>query len=171
MPRQLGPQENLSDRSIILESTNPKNILGRISYLKNHMIPPEEFTVRPGFLTDRYVLELYPLYQEALRQTMAVDFDDLLILPLKIFERQPEILEKYRALYQYILVDEYQDTNRPQFLLIEALGKQHQKVCVVGDDDQSIYSWRGADIRNILSFNQIFPRSQIFKLEQITAQP
>jgi DNA helicase-2/ATP-dependent DNA helicase PcrA len=156
----------ISDRSIILESTNPKNILGRISYLKNHMIPPEEFTVRPGFLTDRYVLELYPLYQEALRQTMAVDFDDLLILPLKIFERQPEILEKYRALYQYILVDEYQDTNRPQFLLIEALGKQHQKVCVVGDDDQSIYSWRGADIRNILSFNQIFPRSQIFKLEQ-----
>jgi len=156
----------INDRSIILESTNPKNVLGRISYLKNHMIAPEDFTARPGFLTDRFVAALYPLYQEALRKAMAVDFDDLLILPLKIFEQRPEILDKYRNLFKYILVDEYQDTNRPQFLLIEALGKQHQNVCVVGDDDQSIYSWRGADIRNILNFSEIFPKCEVFKLEQ-----
>ena len=156
----------ISDRSIILESTSPKNVLSRISYLKNHMIEPENFSARPGFMADRFVAVLYPLYQGALRKAMAVDFDDLLILPLKIFQLKPEVLEKYRALYQYILVDEYQDTNRPQFLLIEALGKKHQHVCVVGDDDQSIYSWRGADIRNILSFNEIFPQCRIFKLEQ-----
>ncbi|MCK9245209.1 MAG: UvrD-helicase domain-containing protein, partial [Candidatus Marinimicrobia bacterium] len=147
----------ISDHSIILESTTPKNILGRISYLKNHMIEPDDFTARPGFLTDRYVAELYPLYQTALHKAMAVDFDDLLILPLKIFNLKPEVLEKYRTLYQSILVDEFQDTNRPQFLLIEALGKKHQCVCVVGDDDQSIYSWRGADIQNILRFNEVFP--------------
>jgi len=156
----------ISDHSIIVESTSPKNILGRISYLKNHMIEPDDFAVRPGFLTDRYVAELYPLYQAALRKAMAVDFDDLLILPLKIFNLRPEILEKYRALYQSILVDEYQDTNRPQFLLIEALGKKHQCVWVVGDDDQSIYSWRGADLHNILKFNEIFPKCRTFKLEQ-----
>ncbi|HPC35291.1 MAG TPA: UvrD-helicase domain-containing protein [Candidatus Marinimicrobia bacterium] len=156
----------INDRSIILESTSPKNVLSRISYLKNHMIEPENFSARPGLMTDRFVTVLYPLYQGALRKAMAVDFDDLLILPLKIFQQKPEVLEKYRALYQYILVDEYQDTNRPQFLLIEALGKKHQHVCVVGDDDQSIYSWRGADIRNILSFNEIFPQCRVFKLEQ-----
>ncbi|MFH1212456.1 MAG: UvrD-helicase domain-containing protein [Candidatus Neomarinimicrobiota bacterium] len=156
----------ISDHSIILESTSPRNVLGRISYLKNHMIEPADFEARPGFLTDRFVATLYPLYQEALRKAMALDFDDLLILPLRIFDQQPKVLEKYRMLYRHILVDEYQDTNRPQFLLIEFLGKQHQNVCVVGDDDQSIYSWRGADIRNILSFNEIFPKCQVFKLEQ-----
>jgi DNA helicase-2/ATP-dependent DNA helicase PcrA len=156
----------ISDHSIILESTTPKNILSRISYLKNHMIEPDDFTARPGFLTDRYVAELYPLYQTALHKAMAVDFDDLLILPLKIFNLKPEVLEKYRTLYQSILVDEFQDTNRPQFLLIEALGKKHQCVCVVGDDDQSIYSWRGADIQNILRFNEVFPKCKTFKLEQ-----
>lgn len=156
----------ISDHSIILESTSPRNVLGRISYLKNHMIEPADFEARPGFLTDRFVATLYPLYQEALRKAMALDFDDLLILPLRIFDQQPKVLEKYRTLYRHILVDEYQDTNRPQFLLIEFLGKQHQNVCVVGDDDQSIYSWRGADIRNILSFNEIFPKCQVFKLEQ-----
>lgn len=156
----------INDYSIILQGITTSALLSRISFLKSGMIGPDEYQPRKGILTDLLVKQIYPLYQKALEKANAVDFDDLLILPLKIFSSYPEILEKYRKRFCYILVDEYQDTNRPQFLMIEALGRFHEQVCVVGDDDQSIYSWRGADIENILRFEEVFPRARIFKLEQ-----
>lgn len=156
----------ISERGLILDNTKPNILHNRISYLKNHLILPETFVPRKGVPIDRLVAEVYPLYNQALVKNHAVDFDDMLILPLKIFQQEPQILTKYRELFRYILVDEYQDTNRPQFLFVETLAKEHRKICVVGDDDQSIYSWRGADIRNILSFHEVFPDCRIFKLEQ-----
>ena len=156
----------VSDRSIILEGTTVKNILSRISLLKNQMIAPEDFEPRPGSIYEQQVKLLYPLYQQALQKLDALDFDDLLILPLKIFDQYPEVLKKYQHKYRFILIDEYQDTNRPQFLFMEMLGRSHKHVCVVGDDDQSIYSWRGADIENILRFDRVFQGCAVFKLEQ-----
>ncbi len=156
----------IAEKELFLENTKATLIQSRISYLKNHMIEPDAFVPRNGVVTDKLVATLYPLYQQALFKNQAVDFDDLLILPLRIFQKYPAVLQKYRQLYRFILVDEYQDTNRPQFLLVEALAREHRQICVVGDDDQSIYSWRGADIRNILSFHEVFPECRIFKLEQ-----
>jgi len=156
----------ISEASVVLNGVTPKTIHSRISYLKNHLLTPEEFAPRPGVPADKLVKFIYPLYQQALVRADALDFDDLLILPLRIFNEQPKVLAKYRLIYQYVLVDEYQDTNRPQFLFIQALGGQHRQVCVVGDDDQSIYSWRGADIKNILNFSTVFPECRTFYLEQ-----
>jgi DNA helicase-2/ATP-dependent DNA helicase PcrA len=156
----------IADADIVLEQFNPKNVLHRISYLKNWLIGAEDFKPRRGSQLDQIVKQVFPLYQAALKRNNAVDFDDLLLLPLKLFDSKPAILKKYRTRYQYILVDEYQDTNRPQFLLIDQLAKKHRNVCVVGDDDQSIYSWRGANIENILNFEKHFPECQVFKLEQ-----
>lgn len=156
----------ISDFNIDLEGFLPKNVLSRISYLKNWLTSPEDFKPRPGNRFEYIVKELYPLYQKALKRSNAVDFDDLLLLPLKLFDKEPKLLEKYRLRYQYILVDEYQDTNKPQFLFIDLLAKKHRNLCVVGDDDQSIYSWRGANIENILKFDAQYPECRVFKLEQ-----
>jgi len=156
----------VNDANIDLEGFSPRNILSKISYLKNWLTGPEEFTPRPGVRFEYIVKEVYPLYQKALRKSNALDFDDLLLLPLQLFREAPEVLEKYRQKYQYILVDEYQDTNKPQFDLIDLLAKNHRNVCVVGDDDQSIYSWRGANVENILKFDTHYPECRVFKLEQ-----
>lgn len=156
----------ISDSNIDLEGFLPKNVLSRISYLKNWLTSPEDFKPRPGNRFEYIVEGLYPLYQKALKRSNAVDFDDLLLLPLKLFDKEPKLLEKYRLRYQYILVDEYQDTNKPQFLFIDLLAKKHRNLCVVGDDDQSIYSWRGANIENILKFDAQYPECRVFKLEQ-----
>ena len=156
----------ISDSNIDLEGFLPKNILSRISYLKNWLTGPEDFKPRPGNRFEYVVKEVYPLYQKALKRSNAVDFDDLLLLPLKLFDEVPGLLEKYRLRYRYILVDEYQDTNKPQFLFIDLLAKKHRNLCVVGDDDQSIYSWRGANIENILKFDAQYPECKVFKLEQ-----
>ncbi|MBO8131960.1 MAG: UvrD-helicase domain-containing protein [Candidatus Marinimicrobia bacterium] len=159
-------KSEIEKNDIILGGFDVKNIHKRISFLKNKMIYPEEFEPRVGNKFDQIVKKVYERYQEALVKANALDFDDLLLYPLKLFERFPEILEKYRILFQYILVDEYQDTNKPQFYLVEALARKHRNICVVGDDDQSIYSWRGAEIENILRFNEFFPDCQVFKLEE-----
>lgn len=156
----------LDDNDIILNGVKPRSLLRRISYLKNWMIGPEEFKPRRRSNIDQLIRQVYPLYQKALKRSNAVDFDDLLILPLTIFETYPDVLKKYQKTYRYILVDEYQDTNQPQFLLANALAREHRNICVVGDDDQSIYSWRGANVENILKFNQYFPECKTFKLEQ-----
>ncbi len=156
----------ISDSNIDLEGFLPKNVLSRISYLKNWLTSPEDFKPRPGKRFEYIVKELYPLYQKALKRSNAVDFDDLLLLPLKLFDEVPGLLEKYRLRYRYILVDEYQDTNKPQFLFIDLLAKKHRNLCVVGDDDQSIYSWRGANVENILKFDAQYPECKVFKLEQ-----
>lgn len=159
-------KEIVKRNNIDTEEFTAKSILNRISTLKNEGTKPDQFDPAEFSNFDKIVDLLYPMYQTALKRANAVDFGDLLALPMEIFQKKPGVLDKYQTLFQYILVDEYQDTNHIQFKLIKNLGKKHHNVCVVGDDDQSIYSWRGADISNILSFESTFPDARIFKLEQ-----
>ena len=121
----------------------PQEVRHKISYFKNKLINPAEAKKKAHLVIERTYADIYKNYQISLAKNNAVDFDDLLILPLELFEKHPDILEKYRNNWQYILVDEYQDTNKPQFTLVKYLAQKHQQICVVGDDDQSIYSWRG----------------------------
>jgi len=144
----------------------PQEVRHKISYYKNKLIYPDEAQNQAHLVIEKKYAEIYKNYQKALFDNNAVDFDDLLLLPLEIFEKFPNILEQYRKNWKYILVDEYQDTNKPQFMLIKYLAGAHQQVCVVGDDDQSIYGWRGADIRNILDFEKTFGNCEVFKLEK-----
>tara|TARA_A100001011_G_scaffold10271_2_gene11408 strand:- start:26053 stop:28233 length:2181 start_codon:yes stop_codon:yes gene_type:complete len=143
----------------------PKDLRFKVSYFKNRLISPDEAKKKATIIIDKHYAELYEKYQIALKENNALDFDDLLLLPLQIFEKFPKILKIYQEKWKYILVDEYQDTNKPQFMLVKNLAKSHQQICVVGDDDQSIYGWRGADISNILDFEKTFKNSEIFKLE------
>ncbi|SVA76617.1 uncharacterized protein METZ01_LOCUS129471 [marine metagenome] len=152
---------NLDEKSFV-----PKAMQAHISKAKNQMISPELManTVE-GFL-DEKTSEIYSQYQKALKTNNALDFDDLLLKPIELFNEHPGRLDFYQNKYQYVLVDEYQDTNKPQFEFIQALSREHRDVCVVGDDDQSIYSWRGADVNNILNFSDTFGEAHIIKLEQ-----
>jgi len=156
----------LKNERIETEKVTPKAILNKISKLKSDNIMPEGFKARKFIPLEELTEKVYPLYQRNLKKCNALDFDDLLLLPVKLFRSHPDILAKYQKRYKYILVDEYQDTNRTQFLLISLLSQKYNNICVVGDDDQSIYSWRGADVQNILDFEQTFKNSKIFKLEQ-----
>ena len=147
---------------------SPRAVRDRISDAKNHLIGVEEFRERYAgqdlFLSR--VAVVYGAYQEALKRQDAMDFDDLLVLPVRLFETNPELLRRYQRLFSFILVDEYQDTNRAQFRLLELLAGDHRNLMVVGDDDQSIYGWRGADLRNILDFEKSFPGASVVRLEQ-----
>lgn len=145
---------------------NHKNIQYQISSLKNKMVTPEDYSNATDNYRELKIADIYKEYQKLLKDNNSVDFDDLLLLPLEIFKKYPDKLKNYQEKYQYILVDEYQDTNKPQFEFIYALAKRHREICVVGDDDQSIYGWRGADIQNILDFENAFPKSKVIKLEQ-----
>ena len=144
----------------------PRSIQRAISNAKNSMVSVKEYTRRADSPLEENTATIYEAYQNALRKNNAMDFDDLLLKPLRLFEEQPAVLDKYRKRFRYILVDEYQDTNRAQFELVKQLAWEHQNLCVVGDDDQSIYRWRGADVRNILEFEQTFPECTVYKLEQ-----
>ena len=152
---------NLDEKTFV-----PKAVQAQISKVKNKMISPELMTKTTEGFFDEKVCEIYGLYQDSLRGNNALDFDDLLLKPLELFKAHPQRLKFYQEKYQYVLVDEYQDTNKPQFELIHALSSKHGDVCVVGDDDQSIYSWRGADVNNILNFSDAFGETSIIKLEQ-----
>ncbi|MBN2280565.1 MAG: UvrD-helicase domain-containing protein [Candidatus Marinimicrobia bacterium] len=156
----------IKNENIEPEKVTPNAILNKISKLKSDNIMPEAFVARKFIPVEELTERIYPFYQQTLKRCNALDFDDLLILPVKIFKKNPEILAKYQDRFKYILVDEYQDTNKTQFLLISMLSGKYNNICVVGDDDQSIYSWRGADIQNILDFEQTFRNSKTFKLEQ-----
>lgn len=137
-----------------------------ISDAKNRLISPEQFTVP---YADEYQLaaaELYPRYQKALKGFNAVDFDDLIMLTDRLFRECPDVLRQYQQRFQYLLVDEYQDTNAAQYGLLRQLAAGHGNLCVVGDDDQSIYGWRGADLGNILEFERDFPGTTVIRLEQ-----
>ncbi|MCH7496378.1 MAG: UvrD-helicase domain-containing protein [Candidatus Marinimicrobia bacterium] len=138
----------------------------RISWAKSHMLSPEQLAAQTNGTEADILVNVYRGYQLALKNNQALDFDDLLLLPLTLFDEHPEVLNRYRKLFHYILVDEYQDTNRPQFEFIRRLAQDHRRICVVGDDDQSIYTWRGADITNILNFSEVFKDAKVFKLEQ-----
>ncbi len=137
-----------------------------ISSKKNALLTPKDVADSAEGYIDEKLSDIYINYQNELEKNNALDFDDLLVLPIKLFNKNPEILDYYREKYKYILVDEYQDTNRPQFEFINLLSYKHRDVFVVGDDDQSIYGWRGADVRNILDFSKQYPDSKVIKLEQ-----
>lgn len=144
----------------------PKHeIRAKISDAKNKAEDPEAYLTGEAF-SDNTVLKIYRRYQKALEEANAMDFDDLLLLTLRLFKESPETLEKYRGRFRYVLVDEYQDTNGAQYRLVETLCHEHRNICVVGDDDQSIYGWRGADIRNILEFEKDFSGAKVIRLEQ-----
>ena len=138
----------------------------QISYYKSKLINPISFLEKSNNPFDISLSKILPIYMKELKENNAVDFSDLLLFPLEIFKNFPEILTKYQNKFKYILVDEYQDTNEPQFHFIKYLAEKHKNITVVGDDDQSIYGWRGADISNILNFEKTFPNCDVFKLEQ-----
>ena len=137
-----------------------------ISQAKNSGESSERFLLDSGTGMDDKLLEIYRAYQKKLKSSNALDFDDLLIKTVELFETCPDVLEKYRKKFRFVLVDEYQDTNAPQYRIIKLICGEHRNICVVGDDDQSIYGWRGADIRNILDFEKDFPGAKVIRLEQ-----
>src|SRR5256714_1768116 len=145
---------------------SPKVISSLISDAKNALVPPTEYESLAMDPVSRAAAKVYGEIETTLRAANAVSFDDLLVLPVEIFRKDESVLARYRDRFQFILVDEYQDTNRAQFQFIKLLGSGHSNVVVVGDDDQSIYGWRGADIRNILDFEKEFPAARVVRLEE-----
>jgi DNA helicase II / ATP-dependent DNA helicase PcrA len=144
----------------------PSAVLSRISWAKNHMLDPQEMYLQSADPITEKIAHIFEEYRKELRKSNALDFDDLLLETVRLLKSSSAVRERYQRRYQYMLIDEYQDTNRPQYELIKLLAGTRHNVCVVGDEDQSIYSWRGADIRNILEFEKDFPEARIIRLEQ-----
>ena len=156
----------LKDKNIDPKKYDPRSLLGSISSAKNELIDTEEFAKNSSGYYENTVSEVYTEFQKRLSKNQALDFDDLIMKTIQLFTRVPEVLEYYQRKFQYIHVDEYQDTNRAQYMLVKLLASRFQNICVVGDSDQSIYRWRGADIGNILSFEKDYPRAEVILLEQ-----
>lgn len=156
----------LKNLNIPKEQLTPNSVRNQISYLKNKMISPSIQQRKARTIIEKKIVEVYSEYQKELYKNEALDFDDLLLKPLELFDNNSKILKKYQSKWKYILVDEYQDTNRPQFYFLTKLAEKNKQISVVGDDDQSIYGWRGADVKNILDFEKSFPKCQIFTLEK-----
>ncbi len=144
----------------------PQQVRSRISHAKSARLGPSEFLAAASDPGAKAIAEIYEEYERELQRSNAMDFDDLLLKPLDLFVHQSDVLERYQHRFSHVLVDEYQDTNRVQYLLINAMSRAHRNLCVVGDDAQSIYSFRGADIRNILDFQHDYPDAKVFRLEQ-----
>lgn len=152
---------NLDDKQF-----TPRSVLGSISSAKNVLMDAKAFAAKASDFYEQKVADVYAMYQEKLRENNAVDFDDLLFLAVRLLQENEEVREKYQSRFQYILVDEYQDTNHAQYALTKILAARWRNICVVGDADQSIYAWRGADIRNIIDFTRDYPDAASIKLEQ-----
>lgn len=152
---------NLDDKQFM-----PRSVLGTISSAKNVLMDAKAFAAKASDFYEQKVADVYALYQEKLRENNAVDFDDLLFLAVRLLQEKEDVREKYQSRFQYILVDEYQDTNHAQYALTKILAARWRNICVVGDADQSIYAWRGADIRNIIDFTRDYPDAASIKLEQ-----
>jgi DNA helicase-2/ATP-dependent DNA helicase PcrA len=148
------------------KQTTPRSVLAHISWAKNHMLDPQEVYLQSADPKTERVAQIYAEYKKELAKANALDFDDLLLETVRLLKAASEVREYYNRRFQYILIDEYQDTNRPQYELMRLLAGTRHNVCAVGDEDQSIYSWRGADIRNILEFEKDFPEAKIIRLEQ-----
>ena len=144
----------------------PGAVLGRIESAKHELVSATDYPQYAYGWFQEAVAEIYPLYQKLLAKNKALDFGDLIFKTVELFENRPEVLEKYQNKFHYILVDEYQDTNHAQYVLTKLLAAKHKNICVVGDLDQSIYSWRGANFRNLLQFERDYPEAQVFRLEQ-----
>ena len=148
------------------KSLKPRVALGRISWAKNHMIDPQEYFLASANPMEEKIAHIFEIYKKELLKANALDFDDLLLETVRLLKSSAETRERYNRRYKYLLIDEYQDTNRPQYELMKLLAGPAANVCVVGDEDQSIYSWRGADIKNILEFEKDFPETKTIRLEQ-----
>lgn len=148
------------------KSITPSGVQWAISSAKNELVGPEKYRSMASSRIQLVAADVYPIYQRELRQAKAMDFDDLIMELVKLLQNEHEVLEHYQSQFQYILVDEYQDTNHAQYQLIKLLAAKHHNLCVVGDDWQSIYSWRGANYQNILNFESDYPKSKVIKLEQ-----
>lgn len=160
--KELSRKLNIDDKFLPV-----REIKARISEAKNRLLSPDGwFQQSARDYRCQMISDYYREYEQRLRASNALDFDDLLVKTLELFSQHPPVLEAYRNRFSYILVDEYQDTNYAQYMLVRLLAGQTQNVCVVGDDDQSVYGWRGADIRNILEFEKDFPRCKVIRLEQ-----
>ncbi len=144
----------------------PRVVLSKISWAKNHMIDPQEYYLNSSDPNSERIAHIFESYKKELAKANALDFDDLLLEAVRLLKVSAEVRERYNRRYRYLLIDEYQDTNRPQYELMKLLAGPGKNVCVVGDEDQSIYSWRGADIRNILEFEKDFPGAKTIRLEQ-----
>ncbi len=147
----------------------PQAVRSALSDAKNQLVGPEAFVAQHAEGFDfflRTVAKIYPVYQQSLREQNAFDFDDLLVKPVELFRDHVPVLERYQERFAFVLVDEYQDTNHAQFRFLEMLAARHRNIMVVGDDDQSIYGWRGADVRNILDFEQTYPGARVIRLER-----
>ena len=158
-------KQGLKELGIDDSATQPRMVLSRISHAKNRMEGPEviESSWNPR---DQHLGKLYAMYTKALKDARALDFDDLLLYTVELVEKSESVRRKYAEQFRYLMVDEYQDTNRPQYLLIQRLASAHRNLCVVGDPDQSIYKWRGADLKNILDFEHDFPEATVVRLER-----
>lgn len=148
------------------KQVNPRAILGQIGGAKNELVSPEEYGNFAMGPFQQAVHQVYERYQALLKGANALDFDDILLKTLELFEQHPEILAQYQERFRYLMVDEYQDTNKAQYRLVKLLAKKHRNIFAIGDDWQSVYSWRGADFRNILDFHKDYPDAKIIKLEQ-----
>ncbi len=164
---QLGlVKKALRDQNINDKSYPPRNFLSRISFAKMKGLSPEKVKHSKSLIMDPKTLDVYTQYEEELKRANALDFDDLLLKTYELFQMYPDLLEQYQNQFKYVMVDEYQDTNHIQYLLVKSLASGHRNLCVVGDEDQSIYSWRGADISNIMDFEKDFPEAKVVKLEE-----
>lgn len=159
--KQILKEMNLDDKRF-----QPSGILSRISNAKNALQDAAAFARQAGDFYEQKVADIYSRYEQKLQLNNALDFDDLLMLSIKLLQENKEVREKYQDRFDYLLVDEYQDTNHAQYLLTKSLAAKHRNICVVGDADQSIYGWRGADIQNILDFEKDYPDAKVIKLEQ-----
>ncbi|MFA5404030.1 MAG: UvrD-helicase domain-containing protein [Ignavibacteria bacterium] len=156
----------MSESGISTEKTNPKGVQSTISFLKNKIISPDDFSQTANSFYEKIIEKVYPEYLRILFKSNSMDFDDLLMKPIELFERNPDTLEKYRERFKFVLIDEYQDTNRAQYLIVKMLAEKYKNISVVGDDAQSIYKWRGAEIQNIFDFESDFSDCKIIKLEK-----
>lgn len=156
----------MKDLGVPIDQFKPQAIRGTISKAKNELTSTSAFAASIGGYYEEIVSKIYSEYQKRLKDQGALDFDDILMLTIEIFEQFPEVLEKYQTMFRYIMVDEYQDTNHAQYVLVSLLAKKWRNLCVVGDDWQSIYGWRGANIKNILDFEKEYPEAKVVKLEQ-----
>ncbi len=159
-------KELLIEQDIDIKQIRPKAISFFISDAKNSLIPPERFSQHYGGYIEDIVTDIYPLYQKQLQSQNAVDFGDLIYLTVKLLSDSKKVLSEYQERFKYILIDEYQDTNTAQYMFAKLLSQKYENICVVGDDDQGIYGWRGADIKNIQSFEKDFKNVKVVKLEQ-----
>lgn len=156
----------LKDLNIDPKRFDPKAVQAAISTAKNELITAEQYESTIGDYFEGVVSQVYHLYRKKLKSNNALDFDDLIMTTIQLFQQEDEVLEFYQNKFQYIHVDEYQDTNRAQYMLCKLLAEKHKRICVVGDSDQSIYKWRGADISNILNFEKDYPNAELILLEQ-----